>query len=225
MLLRIAASRSGFAVRAVRSYHPGAPYAGGWDGSHPNPLMTYGTTIICVRKDGEVTMIGDGQVSLGSTIVKPNAKKVRRIGDDENILAGFAGATADCLTLVERLERKLTEYPGQLERSCVELAKAWRTDKFLRNLEALLVVADGKDSFTLTGNGDVIRSADDIIGIGSGGTFALSAARALIDQPNMDSLAIATKSMEIAGDICVYTNKNFVIEQILPSADSDDDKE
>merc|ERR1719231_1706517 len=158
-------------------------------------------------------MIGDGQVSLGSTVVKPNAKKVRRIGD--NILAGFAGATADCFTLVERLEHKLEEHPGQLLRACVELAKAWRTDKFLRRLEAILVVTDGEVSFTLTGNGDVIEPVDGIIGIGSGGTYALAAARALIDQPNMDSLAIAEKAMGIAGDICVYSNKNFVVEQLL----------
>merc|ERR1719231_2187899 len=167
-------------------------------------------------------MIGDGQVSLGSTVVKPNAKKVRRIGD--GIVAGFAGTTADAVTLLERLERKLEEHPGQLTRACVELAKAWRTDKFLRRLEAILVVSDATSSYTLTGNGDVIEPVDGIIGIGSGGTYALAAARALHDQPNLDALEIATKSMKIAADICVYTNDNFTIEIIDPQTDDENSK-
>ncbi|DBA04985.1 TPA: hypothetical protein N0F65_006987 [Lagenidium giganteum] len=169
----------------------------------------HGTTILCVRKNGKVCLIGDGQVSLGHTVVKPNAKKVRRI--NENIVAGFAGSTADAFTLMERLESKLEEYPGQLTRSCVELAKAWRTDKYLRHLEAILIVADKNQSYTLTGNGDVVEPHDGIIGIGSGGTYALAAARALIDQP-LEAEEIARKAMNIAADICVYTNHNFVVE-------------
>ncbi|KAF4325568.1 hypothetical protein BBO99_00002004 [Phytophthora kernoviae] len=175
------------------------------------PTM-HGTTILCVRKNGKVCLIGDGQVSLGHTVVKPNAKKVRRIG--ENIVAGFAGSTADAFTLMERLEAKLDEYPGQLTRSCVELAKAWRTEKYLRNLEAILIVSDAKQSYTLTGNGDVLEPVDGIIGIGSGGTYALAAARALIDQPDLDAETIARKSMKIAADICVYTNGNVVVEML-----------
>uniref|UniRef100_K3WU52 ATP-dependent protease subunit HslV n=1 Tax=Globisporangium ultimum (strain ATCC 200006 / CBS 805.95 / DAOM BR144) TaxID=431595 RepID=K3WU52_GLOUD len=162
-------------------------------------------------------LIGDGQVSLGHTVVKPNAKKVRRIND--NIVAGFAGSTADAFTLMERLENKLDEYPGQLARSCVELAKAWRTDKYLRRLEAILIVSDSKQSYTLTGNGDVIEPHDGIIGIGSGGTYALAAARALIDQPNLDAEEIGRKAMQIAADICVYTNHNFVVEVLDESTE------
>uniref|UniRef100_H3G6W3 ATP-dependent protease subunit HslV n=2 Tax=Phytophthora ramorum TaxID=164328 RepID=H3G6W3_PHYRM len=171
----------------------------------------HGTTILCVRKGGKVCLIGDGQVSLGSTVVKPNAKKVRRIG--EHIVAGFAGSTADAFTLMERLEAKLDEYPGQLTRSCVELAKAWRTDKYLRRLEAILIVSDTNQSYTLTGNGDVLEPHDGIIGIGSGGTYALAAARALIDQ-DLDAETIARKSMKIAADICVYTNENVTVEML-----------
>ncbi|CAH0481104.1 unnamed protein product [Peronospora belbahrii] len=175
-----------------------------------SPTM-HGTTILCVRKGGKVCLIGDGQVSLGHTVVKPNAKKVRRIG--ENIVAGFAGSTADAFTLMERLEAKLDEYPGQLTRSCVELAKDWRTDKYLRRLEAILIVSDLKQSYTLTGNGDVLEPYDGIIGIGSGGSYALAAARALIDQ-DLDAETIARKSMQIAADICVYTNGNVVVEML-----------
>ncbi|GMF29030.1 unnamed protein product [Phytophthora lilii] len=166
-------------------------------------------------------LIGDGQVSLGSTVVKPNAKKVRRIG--EHIVAGFAGSTADAFTLMERLEAKLDEYPGQLTRSCVELAKAWRTDKYLRRLEAILIVSDLKQSYTLTGNGDVLEPHDGIIGIGSGGTYALAAARALIDQ-DLDAETIARKAMKIAADICIYTNENFTVEMLeegKPEAEKD----
>ncbi|EGZ29969.1 hypothetical protein PHYSODRAFT_477622 [Phytophthora sojae] len=176
----------------------------------------HGTTILCVRKGGKVCLIGDGQVSLGHTVVKPNAKKVRRIG--EHIVAGFAGSTADAFTLMERLEAKLDEYPGQLTRSCVELAKAWRTDKYLRRLEAILIVSDLKQSYTLTGNGDVLEPHDGIIGIGSGGTYALAAARALIDQ-DLDAETIARKSMKIAAEICVYTNDNFVVEMLEEGKD------
>ncbi|CAK4072743.1 unnamed protein product [Aphanomyces euteiches] len=174
-----------------------------------SPTM-HGTTILCVRKNGKVVVIGDGQVSLGHTIVKPNAQKVRRIND--NVIAGFAGSTADAFTLIERLESKLEEYPGQLTRACVELAKAWRTDKYLRALEALLIVTDNKQSFTLTGNGDVLQPHDGIIGIGSGGTYALAAARALIEEPHLSAEEVARRSMKIAADICIYTNHNFVME-------------
>ncbi|CAI5742912.1 unnamed protein product [Hyaloperonospora brassicae] len=179
------------------------------------PTM-HGTTILCVRKGDQVCLVGDGQVSLGATVVKPNAKKVRRIG--EHIVAGFAGSTADAFTLMERLEAKLDEYPGQLTRSCVELAKAWRTDKYLRRLEATLIVSDLKQSYTLTGNGDVLEPHDGIIGIGSGGTYALAAARALIDQ-DLDAEAIARKAMQIAADICIYTNGNVVVEMLEKSKD------
>ncbi|KAI9986460.1 hypothetical protein PInf_025403 [Phytophthora infestans] len=162
-------------------------------------------------------LIGDGQVSLGHTVVKPNAKKVRRIG--EHIVAGFAGSTADAFTLMERLEAKLDEYPGQLTRSCVELAKDWRTDKYLRRLEAILIVSDINQSYTLTGNGDVLEPHDGIIGIGSGGTYALAAARALIDQ-DLDAETIGRKAMKIAADICVYTNGNVVVEMLEEGKDN-----
>ncbi|KAF4141088.1 Proteasome subunit [Phytophthora infestans] len=180
------------------------------------PTM-HGTTILCVRKNGQVCLIGDGQVSLGHTVVKPNAKKVRRIG--EHIVAGFAGSTADAFTLMERLEAKLDEYPGQLTRSCVELAKDWRTDKYLRRLEAILIVSDINQSYTLTGNGDVLEPHDGIIGIGSGGTYALAAARALIDQ-DLDAETIGRKAMKIAADICVYTNGNVVVEMLEEGKDN-----
>jgi len=172
----------------------------------------HGTTILAVRKNGMTVMAGDGQVSMGSNVVKGNAKKVRRIGD--NILVGFAGSTADALTLMERLEKKLDEYPGQLMRSCVELAKAWRTDKYLRRLEAVLLVADKDNIFELTGNGDVLEPEKGVMGVGSGGQFALSAALALIDQDGVDAEEIVRRSMKIAGDICVYTNDNVIVEKL-----------
>lgn len=172
------------------------------------------TTILAIRKDNQVVVAGDGQVSLGQTVMKGNAKKVRRLGKDGTIIAGFAGATADAFTLFERLESKLEAHPGQLTRACVELAKDWRTDKYLRKLEALMAVCDKDTSLILSGTGDVVEPEDGVIGIGSGGNFALAAARALIDQKNMDAEAIATKALNIAGDICVYTNKNIVIEKL-----------
>eukprot|EP01102_Stenamoeba_stenopodia_P003219 TRINITY_DN13153_c0_g1_i1.p1 TRINITY_DN13153_c0_g1~~TRINITY_DN13153_c0_g1_i1.p1 ORF type:complete len:246 (+),score=69.57 TRINITY_DN13153_c0_g1_i1:85-738(+) len=175
-----------------------------------SPTDLKATTILCVRKGNKVVMIGDGQVSLGSTVVKPNAKKVRRLKD--NIIAGFAGATADAFTLLERLEMKLEEYPGQLLRSCVELAKSWRTDKYLRTLEAIICVADKEISLTLTGNGDVLEPNDGLIGIGSGGLYALSAAKGLISVDGLTAEEVATRSMKIASDICVYTNSNFTVE-------------
>ncbi len=172
------------------------------------------TTILAIRKGKEIVMAGDGQVSLGPTVMKSNARKVRRIGKDNNILAGFAGATADAFTLLERLESKLEAHPGQLTRACVELAKDWRTDKYLRRLEALIAVCDRETSLIVSGTGDVVEPEDGIIGIGSGGNYALSAARALIDQPGLDAEAIARKAMKIAADICVYTNEHIVIEKL-----------
>jgi ATP-dependent HslUV protease subunit HslV len=177
----------------------------------------HGTTILAVRKGGVVTLIGDGQVSLGDTVMKGNAKKVRMLSDgaDGKVLAGFAGSTADCFTLLTRLEQKLEQFPGQLQRASVELAKAWRTDKYLRNLEAWLIAVDGDVSVTLTGNGDVVSEpADGVIAIGSGGSYALSAARALVDMPTLTSQQVALKSMQIAADICVYTNGNFLIHSM-----------
>eukprot|EP01094_Clydonella_sp_ATCC50884_P020403 TRINITY_DN4237_c0_g1_i2.p1 TRINITY_DN4237_c0_g1~~TRINITY_DN4237_c0_g1_i2.p1 ORF type:complete len:263 (+),score=101.47 TRINITY_DN4237_c0_g1_i2:326-1114(+) len=161
--------------------------------------------------DAVQVMVGDGQVSRGDTVVKPNARKVRRL--KENIVAGFAGATADALTLFERLEAKLDEHSGQLLRSCVEMAKAWRTDKYLRNLEAIMIVADKDISLTLTGNGDVIEPFDDVLAVGSGGDYALAAARALVDT-ELDAGEVALRAMGIAADLCVYTNHNFVTEVI-----------
>ncbi|GAN61384.1 ATP-dependent protease subunit HslV [Acetobacter cibinongensis] len=159
-------------------------------------------------------MAGDGQVTLGSTVIKGNARKVRRIGPSGSILAGFAGATADAFTLLERLEAKLERYPNQLERACVELAKDWRTDRYLRRLEAMMAVADAEHSFTLTGNGDVLEPEDGIIAIGSGGNFALSAARALLTVDGLSAEDIARRSMKIAGDICVYTNHSVRVETL-----------
>ncbi len=172
------------------------------------------TTILVVRKNNEVVVAGDGQVSLGQTVMKSNARKVRRLGKDKNIIAGFAGATADAFTLFERLEAKLEAHPGQLTRACVELAKDWRTDKYLRRLEALMAVSDKDTSLILTGTGDVVEPEDGLIGIGSGGNYALSAARALIDRDDLTAEEIATKSLNIAADICVYTNSNLIIEKL-----------
>jgi len=172
----------------------------------------HGTTILCVRKNGRVAMIGDGMVSMGSITVKHNAKKVRRIGD--GVLVGFAGSTADAFTLLERLERKLEEHPGQLMRAAVDLAKAWRTDKYLRRLEATLLVADHSLTFEITGNGDVLEPSDGVMGIGSGGPYALAAARALKDIDGLDADTIATKALAIAADMCVYTNHNTIIETL-----------
>ncbi len=173
----------------------------------------HGTTILCVRKGGKVVVAGDGQVSMGDTIVKSNAKKVRRLADGQ-VIAGFAGATADAFALFDRLEAKLERHPGQLTRACVELAKDWRTDRYLRRLEALMAVADRETSLVLSGVGDVLEPDDGLIGIGSGGNFALSAARAIIDRDDMDAEAVARRAMAIAADICVYTNQNVLIESL-----------
>jgi ATP-dependent HslUV protease subunit HslV len=172
----------------------------------------HGTTILSVRKGGKVVIAGDGQVTLGNTVLKAGAKKVRRLGNGK-ILAGFAGATADAFTLFERLENKLERFPGQLTRASVELAKDWRTDRYLRRLEAVMAVADASTSLILTGTGDVLDPEDGLIGIGSGGPYALAAARALIDS-DLDAEAIARKALEIAADICIYTNRNITLESL-----------
>src|SRR3954447_683088 len=173
----------------------------------------HATTILMVRKNGRTVIGGDGQVSMGQTIVKGNARKVRRLGSGD-ILAGFAGATADAFTLFERLEAKLERHPGQLLRAAIELAKDWRTDRYLRRLEAMMAVADKDVSLLLSGTGDVLEPEGGIIAIGSGGNYALSAARALIDIEGLDAEAIARKAMGIAADICVYTNHNLVVEKL-----------
>ena len=173
----------------------------------------HGTTILTVRKGGTVAIGGDGQVTIGQTIVKANAKKVRRLGKGE-VIGGFAGATADAFTLFERLEAKLEQYPGQLTRAAVELAKDWRTDRYLRRLEAMMIVADTAVSLVLTGTGDVLEPEDGLIGIGSGGSYALAAARALMPVDGLDARAIAERAMKVAAGICVYTNENVVIEQL-----------
>ena len=172
----------------------------------------HATTILCVRKGGVVVMAGDGQVSMGDTVIKANAKKVRRLGDGK-VIAGFAGATADAFTLFERLEEKLERFPAQLTRACVELAKDWRTDRYLRRLEALLAVADKEVSLLMTGSGDVLEPEGGLIGIGSGGNYALAAARALMDSEH-SAEEVARRALTIAGDICVYTNGNVVIETL-----------
>jgi ATP-dependent HslUV protease subunit HslV len=176
------------------------------------PGLWHGTTILTVRKGGVVAVGGDGQVSIGQTIVKANAKKVRRLGKGD-VIGGFAGATADAFTLFERLESKLEQYPGQLTRAAVELAKDWRTDRYLRRLEAMMIVADKDVSLVLTGTGDVLEPEAGIVGIGSGGNYALAAARALADGP-LDAEAIVRRSLDIAADICVYTNRNVTIETL-----------
>lgn len=175
----------------------------------------YGTTIVSVRKGTDVVIAGDGQVTLGSIRMKSNARKVRCLGSG-NVIAGFAGATADAFSLFERLEAKLEKYPTQLMRACVELAKEWRTDKALRRLEAMLAVADTQVSLILTGTGDVLEPEQGLIGIGSGGAYALAAARALYDIPTLSAQDIAKRSMAIAADLCIYTNHNLVIESLSP---------
>ncbi|MDX1957103.1 MAG: ATP-dependent protease subunit HslV [Leptospiraceae bacterium] len=173
----------------------------------------HATTILCVRKNGKVAMGGDGQVSMGSTVMKHSAKKVRKLFNDR-IITGFAGATADAFTLFELFEKKVNAYGGSLSRSVVELAREWRTDRMLRKLEALLIVADKEESFLLSGTGDVISPDDGILAIGSGGNYALSAARALLVNTDLSAKDIVTKSMYIAAEICIYTNHNLVLEEI-----------
>ena len=178
-----------------------------------NPTSWHGTTILSVRKGGKVVIAGDGQVTMGATVVKSNAKKIRRLAGD-TVLAGFAGSTADAFALFERLEAKLEQYPRQLTRACVELAKDWRTDRLLRRLEAMMAVADKDVSLVLSGTGDVLEPENGIIGIGSGGPYALAAARALFDRTELDAEAIVRKSMEIAAEICIYTNRNITLESL-----------
>ena len=178
-----------------------------------NNMTWHGTTILSVRKNGEVVVAGDGQVTFGNTVIKGRANKVRRLSSG-SVIAGFAGATADAFTLFERLEAKLEQHPQQLTRACVELAKDWRTDRYLRRLEAMMAVADADHSLILSGNGDVLEPEDGLIGIGSGGPFALSAARALITENSVSAEQIAHRSMKIAADMCIYTNENITIEKI-----------
>ncbi|MGX0903785.1 ATP-dependent HslUV protease subunit HslV [Roseovarius sp. MBR-79] len=177
----------------------------------------HGTTIIGVRRGGEVVIAGDGQVSLGQTVIKGTARKVRRLSPGGHpVVAGFAGSTADAFTLLERLEAKLEATPGQLQRACVDLAKDWRTDKYLQKLEAMLIVTDGDQLYVITGAGDVLEPEHDIAAIGSGGNFALAAARGLAENPALTAEDIARRAMAIAADICVYTNGNLTVERIQP---------
>jgi ATP-dependent HslUV protease subunit HslV len=178
-----------------------------------NSQQMHGTTVLCVRRENKVVMAGDGQVTLGDHVMKHSAKKIRRLYEDK-ILAGFAGSTADALSLFGRFETKLQEFHGNLSRGAVELAKEWRTDRALRHLDALLVVADTKSTFLLSGHGDIIEPDDGICAIGSGGTFALSAARALSKNTKMTAREIVQESMRIAAEICIYTNTNFTIEEM-----------
>ena len=171
------------------------------------------TTVLLVRRNGRVALAGDGQVTVGETVMKATAKKVRRLYNDK-ILAGFAGATGDAFSLLTRFEAKLEQYHGNLERAAIELSKEWRTDKILRHLEALLVVADEKTSFLLSGNGDVISPDDGVLAIGSGGSYALAAARALVKNTEMSAREIAVEAMRIAGEICIYSNSNVVVEEL-----------
>ena len=179
----------------------------------PSETLWHGTTILCVRKAGQVAIAGDGQVSMGQAIVKSNARKLRRLGGG-SVIAGFAGATADAFALFERLEGKLEQYSGQLSRACVELAKDWRTDRYLRRLEAMMAVADKNVSLILSGTGDVLEPEDGIIGIGSGGGYALAAARALIGIDGIDATEVARRAMAIAAGICIYTNDKVTIETL-----------
>src|SRR5436305_8931639 len=171
------------------------------------------TTVLLVRREGHVAMAGDGQVTVGETVMKARAKKVRRLYNDK-ILAGFAGATGDAFSLLTRFEGKLEQYHGNLERAAIELSKDWRTDKILRNLEALLIVADDKSSFLLSGNGDVIAPDDGLLAIGSGGSYALAAARALVEHTEMSAKDIAVGALRIAGEICIYSNTNIIVEEL-----------
>lgn len=176
------------------------------------PASWRGTTILSLRKNGQTVIAGDGQVTFGNTVIKSNARKVRRLGDG-SIIAGFAGATADAFTLFERLEGKIEKHSGQLTRACVELAKDWRTDRYLRKLEAMMTVADKNVTLVLTGNGDVLEPENSVVGIGSGGVYALAAAKALLDT-DASAEEIALKAMKIASEICIYTNQNIIMEKI-----------
>ena len=186
-------------------------------GNDPHAMpVWHGTTILSVRRGGKVVIVGDGQVSMGQTVMKPNARKVRRLGDG-SVIGGFAGATADAFTLFERLERKLEQHQGHLLRAAVELAKDWRTDKYLRNLEAMMIVADKDITLVLTGNGDVLEPGSGVTAIGSGGNFALAAATAIYDYEE-EAEIVARKGMKIAAEICVYTNGNLTVESVETTA-------
>jgi len=178
-----------------------------------NKTRIRSTTVLLVNRDGKTAMAGDGQVTLGETVIKGNARKVRRISNGK-ILAGFAGSTADAFSLLTRFETKLEQFQGHLERAAIELSKDWRTDKYLRNLEALLIVADGKDAFLISGKGDVISSDDGLLSVGSGSMYALSAARALMKHTDLSAKEIAEESLQIAAHICIYTNSDIVVEEI-----------
>src|SRR5215472_5003726 len=180
---------------------------------HSSNTRWHGTTILCLRKGAQAVIAGDGQVTMGQTVVKSNARKLRRLAGG-NVIAGFAGTTADAITLFERLEGKLEQYAGQLSRACVELAKDWRTDRYLRRLEAMMAVADKNVSLILSGTGDVLEPEDGIIGIGSGGGYALAAARALVDIDGLDAEAVARRAMTIAAGICIYTNDKVILERL-----------
>ena len=179
-----------------------------------NPHVFHATTIVSVRRNGQVVIAGDGQVTLGHTVMKANARKVRRLGKDGQVLAGFAGAAADAFTLFELFEAKLEKHGGQLLRAAVEFAKDWRTERRFGKLEALLALADAQTSLIISGTGDVIEPEDGLIAIGSGGMYALSAARALLAHTELDARAIATEALNIAGDICIYPNRNIVVETL-----------
>lgn len=178
-----------------------------------NTRQIRSTTVLLVRRDGKIAMAGDGQVTLGETVIKGNARKVRRIYNNQ-VLVGFAGATADAFTLLSKFETKLEQFQGQLERAAVELSKDWRTDKYLRHLESLLIVSDVKDSFLISGKGDVISSDEGLLSVGSGSMFALAAARALVKHTNLPAKEIAEESLKIAGEICIYTNSHIILEEI-----------
>jgi ATP-dependent HslUV protease subunit HslV len=180
--------------------------------SETSPIIR-STTVLLVRRDGRAAMAGDGQVTLGETVIKSTARKVRRLGNGK-IVAGFAGSTADAFSLLARFETKLEQYQGQLERSAIELSKDWRTDKYLRNLEALLIVADSNDAFLISGKGDVISSDDGLLAVGSGSMYALAAARALMKHTELNAKAIAEEALRIAGEICIYTNSEIIVEEI-----------
>jgi len=210
---RLAARRVDTFRRKYANMSDAAQFGAGASGTG---VPWHGTTILSVRRGDRVVVAGDGQVTVGATVMKSNAKKVRLLADGR-VIAGFAGATADAFTLFERLEAKLEQYPMQLTRACVELAKDWRTDRYLRRLEAMMAVVDPKVSLVLTGTGDVLEPEDGLIGIGSGGSYALSAARALAGLEGdaaLDAESIARRSMQIAADICVYTNANFTVESM-----------
>jgi ATP-dependent HslUV protease, peptidase subunit HslV len=203
---------SGLSIRAL-TYIQTNSYSALLKNIKKETMRVRSTTVLLVRKDTNVALAGDGQVTLGETVMKASAKKVRRLYND-SILAGFAGATGDAFALLTRFESKLEQYHGNLERAAIELSKEWRTDKMLRHLEALLVVADNKSSFLLSGNGDVISPDEGVLAIGSGGSYALAAARALLKHTDLSARDIAVEALRIAGDICIYSNQNIVVEEL-----------